>query len=525
MTAKIAIATAEQNMFETLRAQLLAAGVAMEELYDKPLMTPDQTNEWLVANETELLVLDARLPTDPTAVYDTRTTLGAKHVLNTVVLAQDPHTSVLVIAPSLGTCTDLEEECRAAGNALILPMDALQLHRHRILRPFIAMLTGRPDETNAIPGAFRVVEIEIHSAKVECRLGTGEDGSSMLRWNTISDLDDLKSAAQTYARDEMPLNNWLGQTRDVGTRLFKSFVVKAIGEHLFSQIEKSAGGLVGLSFRFVISDAGFYAVPFEASVRYLSEENGPFVLLYAPIVRRIPFFVRGRASERARISPGAKLMFVRSQIGEHPDLKLDSAICDGKRFDRLGNIDAELQHVEKLGAAGCFDLKIVNLSDAPPGEAASYLLKQLDAFRPTILHYAGHAWSDGQQTATLVLPGMKPEQAVGLKLDRVAASDGLSATTLVYLSACRGISKGCVQQLVMNGIPYALGFRWNVEDERAPQFAKEFYDELYRTRSVCLAFRKACRASWESLNYDEESPIWLSPILLAQSTDWATRCH
>ena len=107
----------------------------------------------------------------------------------------------------------------------------------------------------------------------------------------------------------------------------------------------------------------------------------------------------------------------------------------------------------------------------------------------------------------------------------MAASDVLSATTLVYLSACRGISKGCVQQLVMNGIPYALGFRWNVEDERAPQFAKEFYDELYRTRSVCLAFRKACRASWESLNYDEESPIWLSPILLAQSTDWATRCH
>jgi CHAT domain-containing protein len=126
---------------------------------------------------------------------------------------------------------------------------------------------------------------------------------------------------------------------------------------------------------------------------------------------------------------------------------------------------------------------------------------------------------------SLVLPGTRPEEAIGLKLDRMVASEGLSSATLVYLSACRGISRGSVQQLVMNGIPYALGFRWNVEDDRAPHFAKAFYSELHETRSVCLAFRKACRASWERLADDEDSPIWLSPILLAQSTDWATRCN
>ncbi|MET4277440.1 hypothetical protein ABIB68_005990 [Bradyrhizobium sp. F1.2.2] len=542
MTARIAIATAEPGMFETLRTHLLAAGVDPENLHDKQLMTTDQTNEWLIANDTELLVLDAGLPMDPRVHRDTRTTVAAQDLLSTVVQARDPHTSVLVIAPSFGACPDLEQECSRADNALILPMDALQLHRHRILRPFIAMLTGHPDEKGAIPGAFRVIETEIHSAKVECRLGTGDDGSPMLRWNTVSDLDDLKSAARDYGRDEIPQDradaghwigtslpkNWLAQTRGVGTRLFKSFVVKAIGEHLFSQIERAAGGLAGLSFRFVINDAGYYPVPFEASVRYLAEENGPFVLLHAPIVRRVPSVIRlqrGARAERGRIEPGSRLMFVRSQVGEHPDRKLERVICDGKTFDKLGNIDVELRYLKELAATGCFELEVVDLSGTPGNEAVPHLLQRLAHFRPSILHYAGHAWSDGQKTVSLVLPGTRPEEAIGLKLDRMVASEGLSSTTLVYLSACRGISRGSVQQLVMNGIPYALGFRWNVEDDRAPHFAKAFYSELHETRSVCLAFRKACRASWERLADDEDSPIWLSPILLAQSTDWATRCN
>jgi hypothetical protein len=86
-----------------------------------------------------------------------------------------------------------------------------------------------------------------------------------------------------------------------------------------------------------------------------------------------------------------------------------------------------------------------------------------------------------------------------------------------------GIAKGSVQQLVMHGIPYALGFRWSVEDDQAPEFAKAFYDELCRKHSVPRAFRRACRASWERLKRDDESPIWISPILLAQAADWAAR--
>ncbi|MGV7215864.1 CHAT domain-containing protein [Bradyrhizobium sp. UFLA05-112] len=537
MTAKIAIATAEQDMFDTLSRLLHAADIARDDVHAKPLKTADQTSEWITAGEPGLLVLDAELPIDPRARRDTRSTRGARSVFE-VVRAREPRTPVLVIVPNFAAGAELEAECTATGNALMLPMDTLQLHQHRILRPFIAMLTGRPDNTNAIPGGFRVIETEIQSSKVECRLGVG-DGATMLRWNTVSDLEDLKSVAQDYARDEMPQDcadpayrigtslprSWLDKTRVVGTRLFKSFVVKAVGEQLFSQIENAAGGLEGLSFRFVINDADFYPAPFEASVRYLrTEENGPFVLLHAPIVRRIPPAARLRApAAQTRIPRGATLLFVRSQVGEHPAKQYERVTYDGKQFDKLGNIDIELQYLRALREADHFDVKEVDLSQAPPGKAATHLLARIHEVQPTILHYAGHAWSDGQKSATLILPGEKPEEAMGLKLDKLAAHHGLSATRLVYLSACRGISKGSVQQLVMNGIPYALGFRWNVEDDRAPDFARAFYNELCMTQSVCLAFRRACRTSWEGLSHDEESPIWISPILLAQSTDWAMR--
>ena len=540
MTANIAIATAEPDMFETLRGHLVRAGQAIEDVYDQPLQTPDQTREWITSGERRLLVLDAELPLDPRARRDVRTTQGARSVLQ-VVQALDPSTPVLLIVPSFSAGTELEAECAATGKALMLPMDTLQLLQHRILRPFIQMLTGTPDPaTKAIAGGFRVIETEIQSTRVECRLGMGDRGP-MLRWNTISDLEDLKAAAREYARDELPQErsdptrwmgtslpkNWLDQTRLVGSKLFKSFVVKAVGEHLFSQIESAAGGLEGLSFRFVFNDADFYAAPFEASVRYPSaEENGPFVLLYAPIVRRVPPTACLRETPAdSRIGPGATLLFVRSQVGEHPDEALERVTFDRKVFDKLGNIDLELQYLRTLGEAGHLNIREVNLSEAPPGKAAAYLLAKINEVRPTILHYAGHACSDGQKSATLILPGQMPDEAMGLRLDKMAAYQGLSATKLVYLSACRGISKGSVQHLVMNGIPYALGFRWNVEDDRAPDFAMAFYDELCTTQSVCLAFRRACRASWERLSDDEESPIWISPILLAQATDWASRSH
>jgi hypothetical protein len=225
----------------------------------------------------------------------------------------------------------------------------------------------------------------------------------------------------------------------VGRTLFRILVVDAIGPHLFSKIESAAGGLEGLSFRFVIKDIDFYSAPVEASVRYLSEETGAFVLLYAPLVRGVVPQARIRLMPKVTlVPPGATVLFVRSQMGEFRGAPRDSMNYEGFGFDKLPNIDAELKYLQDLHDAGRIRLTVANLSEAQPGEAVQRLREKVDENKPDVLHYAGHAWSDGRSTATLISPGAAPDEAMGLTLDRVAAYEGLSETKLVYLSACRG---------------------------------------------------------------------------------------
>ena len=144
-------------------------------------------------------------------------------------------------------------------------------------------------------------------------------------------------------------------------------------------------------------------------------------------------------------------LFVRSQIGEHPDEALERVTYDGKVFDKLGNIDLELEYLRALGEAGHIDFRLVNLSDAPLGAAAAYLLARINDVKPAILRYADHAWSDGQRTATL-MPGSRRTRW-GQSSTRWLPSRACPAQSSSIFPACRGISKGSVQQLVMNGIP------------------------------------------------------------------------
>lgn len=529
MTAPFAIATADNAWFMAVRGYLIAAGICPTDVADKPLTSRSAVEDWLETGASRLLVLDGGIPIDPLRVRDDGSTFAARDILEKL---QGQPPAALVVVSSTAAASQLEPLCVALDKALVLPDRRLRMNRENLLRPLIAMLV---DPTFGDP--FRIIETEIQTDKVKVWLGVGGD-APMLEWNTIFDLSELNQAVRLYDTPEAPdgsihkgewpgvkpPKNWLELLRWVGGKLFKVLVVDAIGEHLFKKIETAAQGLEGLSFRFVISDATFYAAPYEASVRYRSEEFAPFVLLYAPLVRQVLLKAVFRPPPSVTlIPPGATVLFVRSQMGEFKDAPQAWMNFEGFAFDRLGNIDTELQYLQTLEAAGRIRLKLANLSEAPPGKAAQALRDKINETKPDVLHYSGHAWSDGRGTATLILPGPAANEAMGLKLDRVAAYEGLSNTKLVYLSACRGITKGTVQQVVSHGIPYALGFRWSVEDIQAPEFAKAFYEELCREHSVPRAFRKACRATWEQLTNDDESPIWVSPILLAQPADWAAK--
>lgn len=547
MSRPIAIATADFDLFEVIRTYLVGSGypnVTDDFVETGPLAHAEAGRDWLDGPGRTLLVIDAELPSGPASPRDRFSrgegALKLQQAIEGTLVETTPR---LVITPLQGIYRDVEATCTPERRAIALPMKQLNKHRQEILRPFLAMLLGEQDASGAVPGTFRVIEVDFRSETSRCLLGFGQ--GPLLLWEDSRQVHPLRKAARIFDNENFyKTYKWPLVARQNGELLFSSHVIEALGEGLFGHIEHAAGGLEGLAFRYLITDASLYLPPFEASVRPMAERDGPFVLLHAPLARRLPVSGSLRAAKvvSPRMPTPARVLFVRSQMGEHPDgpttgdnytLLLPAQEGGWKRkpalFSRLDNVDVELAALRGIASASPdrLVLDVADLSDMkerkPSETSADYLWRRLDEQRYDVVHYAGHAWSDLDGAAHLILPGTTRGEASGVSLSTFAGARGLVDTRLIYLSACRGISKGTVQTLVDHGIPHGIGFRYQVEDDKAAAFASAFYEELFDHGFVSTAFRTACAAARDRLKTDDESPIWLSPILLAQAADWAMR--
>jgi hypothetical protein len=543
----VAIATADPALFEALRAYLVLAELDGIDDATAPLTDREAARDWLDGRGRVLLVLDSRLPATAGGRWDHERAEAASGLLSG---ARDSGiaTPILVITQVLNQLPDLEAACTPEARAIALPWDALRSHRAAVLRPFLAMImrdvSGACDGA-AIAGTFRVVEVEFSKNYSICSLGYAD--GTLLKWSTVKQLTFIRQAARIFSDIGIyGRPGWTGHARLGGEALFRTHVMDAIGAGLFLHIEHAAGGLAGLSFRFVITDPALYPAPFEASVRSRDDQDGPFVLLNAPVVRRLPPAVVIHVSPHrtARIPRPVRVLFIRSQMCEHPDgeatedyLRLPGAALqnvigqNASSFHRLDSIDAEMATMHALADRLGSDRMVfdpVDLSHVPDGggTAAQFLLTKLDRAKYDVIHYAGHAWSSGMDSADqslLVLPGENFGEASALPIEELARHASRAETRFIYLSACRGSSTRSVQSLVVHGIPHALGFRADVDDAQAAAFAGVFYGALFADRSLCAAFCEACAAARRGLATDEEDPIWITPILLAQTADWAMR--
>jgi hypothetical protein len=138
-----------------------------------------------------------------------------------------------------------------------------------------------------------------------------------------------------------------------------------------------------------------------------------------------------------------------------------------------------------------------------------------------IVHFAGHALfatnrnSDGR--GYLIFSGHPRPRAIPIAT--VASWLQKSGVQLVYLSCCRSSAARAALELARNEVPMTIGFHWDLDDRKAVDFAKNFYDELLKTDlKVCSAMRQARRKLYEQ--HDNADPIWASPVLVAQPMDW-----
>jgi hypothetical protein len=141
--------------------------------------------------------------------------------------------------------------------------------------------------------------------------------------------------------------------------------------------------------------------------------------------------------------------------------------------------------------------------------------------RYDIVHFAGHALFaeglDGDERGYLVFSGFPAPRAVPIAT--VAPWLKAAQVQLVYLSCCRSSAASAALEFSCNDIPMAIGFHWDLDDSKAPVFARKFYQELLRNDlKVCRAISRARKQLFDE--YDRGDPIWASPVLIAQPMNW-----
>ena len=163
------------------------------------------------------------------------------------------------------------------------------------------------------------------------------------------------------------------------------------------------------------------------------------------------------------------------------------------------------------------------------GRDASYenIRQTLSTYECHIFHYAGHGRYDDknpEKSGLVLRDGNSIRILAATELDDLVRNKNLR---LVYLSSCtsartadragQGDFYSIFDALAKADVPVVIGFRWAVADAPAMEFAKTFYDELWRTFSPGEALMKARKnAANGPLGRDDDT--WLSPILMMHST-------
>jgi hypothetical protein len=489
-----------------------------------------------------VLLLDAQLPRRSNGSLD-RQEQSALWLVQELRKSGIATPALFITSRELGVF-ELGEYCTPDNRAIALPQLRLT---PAVLHRFVDILLRRPTSANTI---WNVIEFDVRRTSVKCFLGNRE--GEMMEWAEASTrmFSAVHQLAIEYAATPRFIPGWARRIHDDGALLFRELIIATLGPALFSHLELSAGGLRNLAFRFRVEDASLYCAPFEATVRLSglppmgTEDDftqNPFVLVNAPIARRMKVANLYAATRPQRELRAARVLFIRSQVGENRagatgrdiarvperDPETGRFRLSDFEFRRLENIDRELNDLKALAAkdSTIFTLEVLDLSTvADPQGAGALLMEKLTLNRYDVVHFAGHSLTTRDGLTLLVLPGRQPGQAEGLSVHAFAEGAAAAGARLVYLSSCQGSSANAVANLAQRDIAHVIGFRWDVDDERAADFARYFYSDLFgkQSSSICNSFRTACRGVYEPMHL-EASPIWASPILACSSDNWAAQ--
>jgi CHAT domain len=341
---------------------------------------------------------------------------------------------------------------------------------------------------------------------------------------------------------------WQRDYRYLGERFFKLLVTNVFADH-YATVKGATIGRQGLDVRLRFS---LGRRVFDGLWESICNPARGHLMLEATITRRErDFFGSFSEARSGEIGPlnilviGATLDENSTPIG--PDDMLWRKFWANSLLNSLPHVENEIEAIKALERS-ISRVKVDVLSGEDRHQSgeewsqAEAVKKHLEANpnRYDVIHFAGHALfaaarskkPEGNKRGKeggrkkealeddrgyLVFSGYPKPRAVSIAT--VASWLKNTSVELVYLSCCRSSASRAAAEFARNSIRTTIGFSWDLDDKKAVDFTRKFYDELLKNRlNVCSALRKAR----EDLHNEFENgdPIWASPVLLAQPSNW-----
>lgn len=311
----------------------------------------------------------------------------------------------------------------------------------------------------------------------------------------------------------LPKEIWEDEFKRIGQNLFKEFFGKnrKLSNPLYKFMSKIDPEKQFL-FRFRVGK-DIHSLVLESL--FENEENVFWMLRY-PIIRQIDISGDYHQLFIGRPDRGQRLncLIINSDVHEYVDQL-------NRSFPQLSNIKKESDFLCEFLETNKRKLKIGKITpiDGPGHDItfADTIRSVLSEEKYHLVHYAGHTYYDAERMkGYLILPGHDYPEVLDIEL--LGAWLRKAKTQFVFLSSCHSSEEDFVFELARKKIPAILGFRWDLDDERAFEYARSFYLQLFEKKNrLEYALLEARKEMYTAHRQDR---IWAAPMLVLQTSSW-----
>jgi hypothetical protein len=333
------------------------------------------------------------------------------------------------------------------------------------------------------------------------------------------DYGDLKKLAD-MARDieNCDYPTWVNLLQIIGNDLTKR-IISANGTfsmHCWQAIGH-AKGIENARLRFT-TGRDVHPIALEALMVPDEEESG-FWMLKSPVIRRLS--AEGRRwplfeDEGTRSGPLNCLIIEADTEGYVPGLK---------RLKKLENVTEECRWLRSFLAGDeeekprfAFErVEHVRAAELPAGRSFKQHVKKRLTDGPCwhVVHYGGHSQYDQAEGRGYVFFPGRTIAKVDIK--EFATWLNRAEARFVFLSSCHSSEADIAFELAHNRVPAILGFRWDVDDDKAEEHAKIFYTELLGGPCARPLEEALLRARQEMHGRFQSNRIWAAPMMIMQA--------